>query len=134
MDDGDILKPRTTNEVDEDVSKSDQPDPSVKPNHLLIENRAGDFESLSDYNKNRFSLWSRTNVPTDLVRSKLSDVVDIDLIGEKAEEECIQVLQVLAKNFIAETVEGIRTRNFPSKDPIEPSEFIESRFKRPRYI
>lgn len=125
MDDGDILKPRTTHDVHGDISNNDEPDPNLKPDPHLMENRGGDFESLSDYDKHRFFLWSRTDVPSDVVRSKLSDVVDLDLLGEGVEEECIQVLQVLAKGFIAETIEEIRTRDLFSRDPIKPKELLE---------
>lgn len=125
MDDGDILKPTTTHDVHGDISNNDQPDPNLKPDPHLMENRAGDFEALSDYNKHRFFLWSRTNVPSTVVRSMLSDVVDLDLLGKGVEEECIQVLQVLAKAFIAETIEKIRTRDLSSRDPIKPKELLE---------
>lgn len=142
MDDGDILnltiKPKKKND-----NVTDEPDLKMKPEPKFMEHCGGlglglDLRFLSEYDKNRYFLWRRIDVPREVIRSKLSDFVDFE---PGTQEESIQVLQELAKGFIAKEIEQTRTRQsqkqFPTSDPISVRELLENQepvFKRSRWF
>lgn len=132
MDDGDILRTRdkpignglrlTHKEVAYEVKQGDQ---------TFVEHCAGTIDmeyvnSLSNLEKKRFYLSRRIGIPPHVARKKLEQFFD------DFDEEAVMVLSAMAKCYVAQTLEGVRSRQIlkgkTTSNPISVSELLDSTF------
>ena len=151
MDDGDILRPRLPKPVPEcsqesinGSPKDSTEDPNPNPNDfelipddvrnespILTLSCAGSIDldyvrSLPKSEKQRFCLSRRAEVPSHVAREKLQQFFgDFD-------EDSVVVLSMMAKCFVAKTIERARSRRIErsqtTSDPISASELLDVSF------
>lgn len=136
MDDGDILRTRDEpigNELGLTHQEAVFEVKETNESNVLLEHCAGTIDmeyvnSLPNSEKKRFYLSRRIAIPPHVARKKLEQFFD------DFDEEAVMVLSAMAKCYVAQTVEGVRSRQMSkgntTSNPISVSELLNGRGNR----